>query len=112
ADRTATVAVIGLGYVGLPLVRVMHDVGFRVLGFDCDQRKIEKLKRGESYLKHLGEDFVAGLATSGRFTASANEADLVEADVLVLCVPSPIGRHNEPDLSYILESTRMIAKIL
>ena len=112
ADRTATVAVIGLGYVGLPLVRVMHDVGFPVIGFDCDQRKIDKLKRGESYLKHLGADFVEGLSTSERFTASSNDEDLAKADILILCVPSPIGQHNEPDLSYIKDSTRMIARVL
>lgn len=112
AERTATIAVIGLGYVGLPLVRVMHDVGFPMIGFDCDQRKIDKLEKGESYLKHLGEDFVADLATSDRFTASSDQEVLSKADVLILCVPSPIGRHNEPDLSYILESTRMVAKML
>jgi UDP-N-acetyl-D-glucosamine dehydrogenase len=111
-NRTASVAVIGLGYVGLPLVRAMHDAGFSVLGFDCDQRKIEKLQRGDSYLKHLGEDFVKDLATSSRFQASSDQADLSQAEVLILCVPSPIGSHNEPDLSYIVESTRMIAKIL
>ena len=111
-DRTATVAIIGLGYVGLPLVRVLHDVGFQVLGFDCDERKIEKLGRGESYLKHLGEDFVADLCESERFRASSDPQTLADADVLILCVPSPIGRHHEPDLSFIVESTRMIAKVL
>tara|TARA_R110002094_G_scaffold55386_4_gene66380 strand:+ start:1375 stop:2712 length:1338 start_codon:yes stop_codon:yes gene_type:complete len=112
AERSATIAVIGLGYVGLPLVRVMHDAGFSMIGFDCDQRKIDKLEQGESYLKHLGADFVADLAASDRFQASSNEEVLANADVLILCVPSPIGQHNEPDLSYILESTRMIAKTL
>jgi len=111
-DRTATVAVIGLGYVGLPLLRVMHDVGFSTLGFDVDQRKIDKLKKGESYLQHLGEDFVTDLSKSDRFDASSNAEDLAKADILILCVPSPIGKHNEPDLSYIVESTRLIAKVL
>lgn len=111
-DRTATVAVIGLGYVGLPLLRVMHDVGFSTLGFDVDQRKIDKLKKGESYLQHLGEDFVTELSKSDRFDASSNAEDLAKADILILCVPSPIGKHNEPDLSYIVESTRLIAKVL
>lgn len=88
ADKTAVVAVIGLGYVGLPLTRVFHDAGFRVLGYDRDAAKIEKLKAGESYLKHLGGDLAQRLRASGRFTPTVDPDILRDADAIILCVPS------------------------
>ena len=111
-SRTATVAVVGLGYVGLPLVRVMHDAGFSVLGYDNDVQKIQMLERGEAYLKHLGDELVQDLAASPRFRPTARSRDLAAADAILLCVPSPLGRHNEPDMTYIVESTRMVAENL
>ncbi len=110
--RTATVAVVGLGYVGLPLVRVMHAAGFRCVGFDIDVDKIRKLERGETYLHHLGADLVAELAGSKRFTPTSRAEDLTEADAIILCVPTPLGRHNEPDMTYIVDSTKMVASVL
>jgi UDP-N-acetyl-D-glucosamine dehydrogenase len=112
ADHSAIVAVVGLGYVGLPLTRVFHDAGFRVLGYDRDPTKIEKLRAGENYLKHLGSDLAAKLRDSGRFTPTLDPDQLRDADAIILCVPSPLGRHGEPDMSYILESTRMVAQQL
>ena len=110
--RTALVAVVGLGYVGLPLVRALHDAGYRVLGYDVDREKVAMLERGECYLRHLGPDLVPGLNASGRFRASAAAADLRDADAIVLCVPTPLGKHREPDLEYLLSSTRMVAEHL
>ena len=110
--RTAAVAVVGLGYVGLPLVRALHQAGYRVIGYDTDATKINMLKRGESYLKHLGGDLVASLAASKRFEATATTQRLADADVIVLCVPTPLGPHREPDLSYVLNSTKMVATVL
>jgi UDP-N-acetyl-D-glucosamine dehydrogenase len=110
-SKAATVAVVGLGYVGLPLARALHGAGFGVIGYDSDARKITMLKRGENYLRHLGD--VAGeLAPSGRFRPTAAAEPLAEADAIVLCVPTPLGRHREPDLSFVLDSTRMIASVL
>ena len=111
-SRSALVAVVGLGYVGLPLVRALHDAGYPVLGYDVDREKIAMLLRGECYLRHLGSDLVPDLNASGRFRATAEAADLHEADAIVLCVPTPLGAHREPDLEYLLSSTRMIAKCL
>ncbi len=111
-DRSATVAVVGLGYVGLPLVRVMHAAGFQVLGFDTDVKKIRMLERGEAYLQHLGTDLTQELAASDRFTPTARAEDLAAADAIILCVPSPVGPHNEPDMTYIVSSTRMVAGVL
>ncbi len=110
--REGKIAVVGLGYVGLPLVRAMHDAGFGVIGYDCDEEKIRMLSEGQAYLQHLGEDLVRDLAASDRFRATAAAEDLKDADVILLCVPSPLGRHNEPDMSYIVESTRMVADVL
>ncbi|MEO6595257.1 MAG: nucleotide sugar dehydrogenase [Planctomycetota bacterium] len=111
-SRTATVGVVGLGYVGLPLLRAFFAAGFPVIGYDVDTAKIDLLKRGESYLKHLGMDFVRELAKSPKFVATANPADLAKADAIILCVPTPLGSHGEPDMSYIVKSTEMVAKVL
>ncbi|MBL8754754.1 MAG: nucleotide sugar dehydrogenase [Planctomycetes bacterium] len=110
--KTATVGVVGLGYVGLPLLRAFFQAGYPVVGFDIDQQKIDMLKRGDSYLKHLGTDFVQEMARSPKFAATANPGDLAKADAIILCVPTPLGRHGEPDMSYIEKSTEMVAKVL
>lgn len=111
-DRSAVVAVVGLGYVGLPLVKALHDAGYRVIGFDIDRTKIDRLRRGQGYLKHIGEDLPRELAASDRFTPTADEADLRQADAIILCVPTPLGRHREPDLTFVRRSTEMVARVL
>lgn len=110
--RTATIGVVGLGYVGLPLLRAFFQAGFPVVGYDIDQEKIERLKRGDSYLKHLGTDFVEAMAISPKFLPTSDPAQLAKADAIILCVPTPLGRHGEPDMSYIVKSTEMVAKVL
>ena len=111
-SATATIGVVGLGYVGLPLVRAAHEAGFLVVGYDRDRTKIDTLKRGETYLKHLGDDLAKELAASERFKATAESNDLANADAILLCVPTPLGPHREPDLSFVLDSTKMVAGIL
>jgi UDP-N-acetyl-D-glucosamine dehydrogenase len=110
--RTAVVGVVGLGYVGLPLLRAFFKAGFPVLGYDIDQEKVHQLRQGQSYLKHLGEDFVQEMSQSSRFAATADPKELARADAIVLCVPTPLGSHGEPDMSYIVKSTEMVAKVL
>ena len=110
--KTATIAVVGLGYVGLPLVRAVHNAGFRTIGFDTDTTKISTLRQGGSYLHHLGEELARTLAASERFEATSSPKSLAAADALVLCVPTPLGPHREPDLSFVLNSTKMIATML
>lgn len=112
AARDATVAVVGLGYVGLPTVRAFHDAGFRVIGYDIDEDKIRHLKDGRAYLKHLGTDWIEALARSPRFTPTADPASLAAADAVLLCVPTPLGDHKEPDLSFVERSTEMVASTL
>jgi UDP-N-acetyl-D-glucosamine dehydrogenase len=110
--RTATVGVVGLGYVGLPLLRAFFQAGFPVVGYDIDAAKIAMLKRGDSYLKHLGTDFVQEMAKSPKFLPTSDANDLGKADAIILCVPTPLGKHGEPDMSYIEKSTEMVAKVL
>jgi UDP-N-acetyl-D-glucosamine dehydrogenase len=110
-DKTAKVGIIGLGYVGLPLMAAFHRAGFPVMGFDVDPRKIEALHRGENYLKHLGQDLVRNMLGE-RFDATADAGRLGEPDVVISCVPTPLGPHLEPDMSYVDNSANDIAATL
>lgn len=109
-SRDATVAVIGLGYVGLPTVRAFHDAGFRVVGFDVDQAKIEALHRAQPYIHHLGQAMHDQLAASERFTPTADPAELAPADAIIICVPTPLDAERKPDLSYLLRSAEIAAR--
>jgi len=111
-SKTAVVGVMGLGYVGLPLLAAFHRAGFPVLGFDVDERKIVALRKGESYLKHLGPALVSDMVKAGRFEVTSDRARLAAADALIVCVPTPLGTHLEPDLAFIENSTDDIAKVL
>lgn len=100
--KEVLIGIVGLGYVGLPLMLRCVEVGFRVLGFDIDRSKIEQLNRGESYIKHIGTERVFQAKKTGRFEASADLSRASEADVLIICVPTPLGNHREPDLSFLI----------
>jgi UDP-N-acetyl-D-glucosamine dehydrogenase len=107
-SRTARVCVVGLGYVGLPLAETFAWGGYPVLGFDIDPVKIDKLKRGESYIGHICPERVAELVGSGRFDATADARRLIEADAIIICVPTPLTESREPDLSYVAGTGRML----
>ncbi len=114
-DRSAVIGVLALGYVGLPLIRSFWEAGFRVIGFDTDSEKIAMLRRGQNYLKHFGEDFVAEMAASasdGRFDVTDDMARLGEPDAVCVCVPTPLGHHLEPDLQYVENSAEAIGRCL
>jgi len=110
--RQTTIGIIGQGYVGLPLALVFHEAGFPVCGFDVDPRKVEALGRGESYIKHIGADRVAAAIARGGFSATTDFDRLAECDAVIICVPTPLGKHREPDLSYITETARAIGRRL
>lgn len=112
AQRTAVVGVIGLGYVGLPAAHALHQGGLRVLGFDVDPKKITALEEGRCYLEHLGQGMIDDLSSSGRFSATTDMSRLGEADILLVCVPTPVGPHREPDLIYVIESGKAIGRTL
>jgi UDP-N-acetyl-D-glucosamine dehydrogenase len=106
--RTARVVVVGLGYVGLPLAETFAWGGYPVLGFDVDPQKIAKLERGESYIGHICPERVAELVNSGRFEATTDPSRFVEADAVIICVPTPLGEAREPDLSYIVRTAETL----
>jgi UDP-N-acetyl-D-glucosamine dehydrogenase len=112
AGRTARVGVIGQGYVGLPLALVFCEAGFGVTGFDLDPAKVAALSRGESYIQHIGPQRVAAALQSGRYRASTDLDRLADCDAVIICVPTPLGEHREPDNSYIHATAREIAKRL
>ena len=111
-QASAVVGVIGQGYVGLPLGLVFCEAGFRVVGFDVDARKVTAISRGESFIKHIGPERVAAAVKSGRYAATTDFDRLGECDAIMVCVPTPLGKHREPDNSYIHATGREIAKRL
>jgi len=102
-DRTALIGIIGLGYVGLPLTLRYAQAGFRVLGIDIDSTKVERLNRGESYIKHIDGADIAAAREHG-FEATTDFTRAGEPDALVICVPTPLGAYREPDLSFVLDT--------
>ncbi len=105
------VGIIGLGYVGLPLARAFCDQGITVLGFDVDSAKVERLRRGESYIKHIPSAAIQAMRR-GLFDATADFRRLDEPDVIIVCVPTPLTESRDPDLTYVVNSTRSIAERL
>ena len=108
-DRTATIGIIGMGYVGLPLAHTVVRQGYPVLGFDLDGAKVRTLNAGGSYIRHIGADLVGKMVATGRFAATASFDRLAECDLLLICVPTPLNRYREPDLSYVENTTEAIA---
>jgi UDP-N-acetyl-D-glucosamine dehydrogenase len=109
ADRTATVGVIGLGYVGLPLILTFSEAGFPTVGFDVDVQKIESLRRGRMYIQHLDGARLTRAVSGGRFQATEDFARIAEADVVIICVPTPLTPQREPDMSYVTSTVRQVA---
>ena len=108
-NRDAKVGVVGLGYVGLPLVIEFINAGFNVLGLDIDNEKITKLAKGETYIKHISSDLIQGICDTGRFDGSCDFARSAECDIVILCVPTPLTQHREPDMSYIVSTAKSLA---
>lgn len=111
-QHTARVGVVGLGYVGLPLVRASIAAGFPTLGFDVDPQKVERLRKGESYIKHVPSEWIASCLKEGKFEPTADMTRLREADVVLICVPTPLSESRDPDLSYVEATARQVAATL
>lgn len=108
-DKKATVGVVGLGYVGLPLILLFARKGFSTIGFDVDFAKVEKLERGESYILHIPPETISEQVKAKRLRATTDFKMIGEADALLICVPTPLDEHREPDLSFIKQTAESIA---
>lgn len=111
-SKKASIGIIGLGYVGLPLVKEFNRAGFKVKGFDVDHEKVNMLNSGKSYIKHISSENIKRLVMTGRFNATSDFSRLKGADCIIICVPTPLNEHREPDLSYVFNTTGVIAKYL
>jgi UDP-N-acetyl-D-glucosamine dehydrogenase len=110
--RTARVGVVGLGYVGLPLAVELSRAGFQTVGIDQDARKVEAITRGESYIRDVPADEVAQFRKSGLLSASSRTADIADLDTINICVPTPLRKTKDPDLSYVVSAVESIAEHL
>ncbi|MHB9040134.1 MAG: nucleotide sugar dehydrogenase [Melioribacteraceae bacterium] len=111
-SKTAKVGIIGLGYVGLPLALEFSLKGFMTIGFDIDSKKIPLLNSGKSYIKHIGGEKVLQAVQSKNFYATTDFSKIVEVDAIIICVPTPLTEHREPDMTYIVDTAKMIQKYL
>jgi UDP-N-acetyl-D-glucosamine dehydrogenase len=111
-DKSAVVGVIGLGYVGLPLIGAFVSAGFRTMGFDVDRNKLESLLAGKSYIKHIDSAAVANWIAEKQFEPTADMRRLSEPDCLLICVPTPLSDSRDPDLAYVEGTARSIAAVL
>jgi UDP-N-acetyl-D-glucosamine dehydrogenase len=109
-EKTAKIGIIGMGYVGLPLVIRFCEVGFKVYGFDIDENKIEKLKAGESYIKHIDSSNIKRI--SQNFYPTSDFSKLSGVDAIIICVPTPLNKYHEPDMTYVFNTGETIAKYL
>jgi UDP-N-acetyl-D-glucosamine dehydrogenase len=108
SNKSAVIGIIGMGYVGLPLMLRFAEAGYKVLGLDVDQSKIQKLLAGQSYIKHIPSAAIATAVDAGLFDGTIDFSRAGEADALIICVPTPLNKFREPDLSFVLNSTDSI----
>ncbi len=110
-NRSAVIGIVGLGYVGLPLMLRYTHVGFRVLGIDIDPAKVDTLNAGQSYIGHIQAGLIADARRKG-FEATTDFSRAGEADALIICVPTPLNRNREPDLSYVTRTVDALVPYL
>lgn len=111
-NKSAKVGIIGLGYVGLPLSMEFALKGFSTIGFDVDEKKIEFIKKGKSYIKHIDEEKIGRAIQDNKLDVTADFSRLTELDAIIICVPTPLNEHREPDMSYVESTARTISKYL
>ena len=109
-DRSAKLCIIGLGYVGLPLAIEFGKAGFSVVGIDLDEKKCARINAGESYIGDVPDEIVARMVQSGHLRASADNDELSDADVAIICVPTPLGKSKDPDISYIVAAADQLSE--
>ena len=110
-DKTATIGIVGLGYVGLPLMLRYAETGFKVLGFDIDAEKVNKLNNGETYIEHIPAEKIAA-ASNSLFEATTDFSRIGEVEAVILCVPTPLNKYREPDMSFVIDTTDAVKPYL
>ena len=110
--KSAKIGIIGLGYVGLPLGLAFAANNFSVLGFDLDESKITLINDGKGYLKHIDEEKIKNAVSSGKLEATSDFSRLPEVDAIIICVPTPLTEHREPDMSYVKNTANTVAEYL
>jgi UDP-N-acetyl-D-glucosamine dehydrogenase len=111
-EKTAIIGIVGMGYVGLPLALAFAQAGFKVLGFDTQSNKVNFINKGESYIEDISSRDLAAVTKAKRFTATTDMSRLKEPDIICVCVPTPLTKSREPDLSSVIDASRAIAKCL
>ena len=111
-NRSAKIGIVGLGYVGLPLAIEFVNAGFFVYGFDIDDSKVEMLKNSETYIKHISGEMLCDINSTGRFSPTTDFSLSGECDAVLICVPTPLTHHSEPDMSYIISTAEELAPSL
>jgi UDP-N-acetyl-D-glucosamine dehydrogenase len=112
ADHTARIGVIGMGYVGLPLAVEFAQAGFRATGFEVDARKADTINQGQSYIIDVPSEHVAALVENDHLQATTDFTALADQDIIIICVPTPLRKTKEPDVSFILAATEKIQATL
>jgi UDP-N-acetyl-D-glucosamine dehydrogenase len=112
STRSAKIGIVGLGYVGLPLMLAMTDKTFRVLGFDIDEGRVNGLNMGKSPINHLSTTQITAVRSASFFEATTDFKRLSEVDIVIICVPTPLGRNREPDLSFVTKTAQDVATVL
>ena len=107
-SKKAVIGIIGLGYVGLPLARAFCQQNIKTIGFDIDQTKIDIIESGRSYIKHIGEDTVQKMRANGLFDVTTDFGKIADVDVVIICVPTPLSKHREPDLGPVINTGKSI----
>ena len=110
-SRNALIGVVGLGYVGLPLIDAFYKAGFKCLGFDVDPKKIDALNAGQSYIAHISNDIVKQWVDANKLEATSDMKRLNEPDAILICVPTPLSESRDPDLKYVVQTTQAIASV-
>ena len=106
--KQAVIGIVGLGYVGLPLARAFCQQNIKIVGFDIDQEKIDKIEKNQSYIKHIGDDAITAMRADGLFQVTTDFSKIADVDVIIICVPTPLSKHREPDLGPVLNTGKSI----
>ena len=111
-NRTAVIGIVGLGYVGLPLAVAFSQAGFKVLGFDIQQKRVDLVNKGQPYIANIASGSLSAVVAKNLLRATATQSRLKEVDAICICVPTPLTRNREPDLSYVTRQSEELSRYL